>query len=190
MLKNRIIFAICGSFCTFKKTLEAIEALVQMGYDVQTVLSFSAATLDTRFMTAENFKKKLFDLTGKPPFETIQQAEPIGPHHMADALVIAPCTGNTLAKLAAGIIDTPVLMAAKSHLRNSGAVIIALSTNDGLSASAKNIGKLLNTKNIYFVPFAQDDYIQKPTSLQADFTLLEKTIKLAIENKQIQPILV
>lgn len=160
-----------------------------MGGEIQPVLSYHAAKLDTRFGTVKQLYENLRTITGKEPIDSLQGAEPIGPKHMADAVVLAPCTGNTMAKLAAGIIDSPVLMAAKSHLRNAGPVIIALSTNDGLSGSAQNIGRLLNTKNIYFVPFLQDDWEKKPTSLQADFSQLPAAVQAALEGRQLQPLL-
>ena len=152
-------------------------------------MSPASSSFDTRFGTAESFITRIKEITKKDIITTIPQAEPIGPKNYLDALVIAPCTGNTIAKLAGGITDTPVVMAAKATLRNAKPVIIAVSTNDGLSASAKNIGLLLNTKNIYFVPFGQDDCINKTTSLVADMSQIKKTIENALDGIQIQPLL-
>lgn len=187
---KRIGFAICGSFCTFRQAFEQLEELINAGADVTAIMSFNAAGLDTRFGKASEHIEHLEWVTGKKIIKTIEEAEPVGPKRMFDALIIAPCTGNTLAKLAAGIIDTPVTMAAKSHLRNSSPLIIAPSTNDGLAGSAKNIGALLNYKGIYLVPFAQDDFAAKPRSLVADFSLIPETIISALDGIQLQPLLV
>ena len=154
------------------------------------IVSFTVISDANRFSTPKDIRKKLNDLTGNDIIDTIAKAEPIGPKGLVDLLVIVPCTGNTLAKLANGITDTPVLMAAKSHLRQNKPIVIALSTNDGLGANAENIGRLLNTKNIYFVPFGQDDEVKKPKSLVCDYSRLIDTMKLAMDRKQIQPILV
>ena len=188
-MKIKVAYAITASYCTFDKVLQSIKELVEKNVEVIPILSFNTSKEDTRFIKAEDFKAKLFDLTGNKPLDTLQQVEPFGPKRLVDVVLIAPCTGNTMAKLVNSITDTPVLMVAKSHLRNNSPVVIAMSTNDGLSNSAKNIGKLLNTKNIYFVPFLQDDPKQKPNSLQADFSLLYQTIEKAIDQTQIQPIL-
>ncbi|MDO5602274.1 MAG: dipicolinate synthase subunit B [Oscillospiraceae bacterium] len=188
-MKIDLAWGLCGSFCTIEKTLACMREVAAGGARIRPVLSYHAARLDTRFGTAQQLYKDLKEITGNEPIDSLQGAEPIGPKHLAQAVVLAPCTGNTMAKLAAGIIDSPVLMAAKSHLRNGGPVIIALSTNDGLSGSAQNIGKLLNTKNIYFVPFLQDDWEKKPTSLQADFERLPAAIEAALEGRQLQPLL-
>lgn len=191
MLKGKKIgFAVCGSFCTFTKAFAEIEKLAAAGADVTAIMSFNAAALDTRFGKASEHIAYLEAVTGKKVIKTIEDAEPVGPKRMFDALVIAPCTGNTLAKLAAGIIDTPVTMAAKSHLRNSRPLIIAPSTNDGLAGSAKNIGALLNYKEVYAVPFAQDDFAGKPRSLVADFTLIPEAVESALNGIQLQPLLV
>lgn len=187
--KYKIVFALTGSFCTFSKVMEEIKKLVKDGHEVQPVLSYNAANTDTRFMSAQAVKQQLFEITGKLPWETLTAVEPIGPKKLADVLVIAPCTGNTLAKLAAGINDTPVLLAAKSHMRNGGSVLLGISTNDGLGASAQNIGKLLNTKNIFFIPFAQDNFLQKPNSLQADFSFMLTAVEAAYNKTQLQPII-
>ena len=186
---KKIGFAICGSFCTFKKAFEQLEKLIEAGAEVTAIMSFNAASIDTRFGKAAEHLEFLEKVTGKPVIRTIEDAEPIGPKRMFDALVIAPCTGNTLAKLAAGIIDTPVTMAAKSHLRNGSPLIITPSTNDGLSGSAKNIGALLNYRNIYLVPFGQDDSVGKPRSLVADFECLPKAVSAALNGVQLQPML-
>lgn len=187
---KKIGFAVCGSFCTFQRAFEQLEELINAGADVTAIMSFNAAGLDTRFGKASEHIEHLEWVTGKKIIKTIEEAEPVGPKRMFDALIIAPCTGNTLAKLAAGIIDTPVTMAAKSHLRNSSPLIIAPSTNDGLAGSAKNIGALLNYKGVYLVPFTQDDYAAKPRSLVADFSLIPETIISALNGIQLQPLLV
>ena len=160
-----------------------------MGADVTAIMSFNAAYIDTRFGKSQEHIERLEKLTGKRVLRTIAETEPVGPKKMFDALVIAPCTGNTLAKLAVGIIDTPVTMAAKSHLRNGSPLVIALSTNDGLAGAAKNIGALLNYRYVYFVPFAQDDAQAKPRSLSANFSLIPDAIAAALEGKQLQPVI-
>ena len=180
---------ITGSFCTFGKILRTTEALVQKGIKVLPVYSRHAGTLDTRFMTAEVFQNRMQEITGERGIQSIVQAETIGPSGLFDVMAIAPCTGNTLSKLANGISDTPVLMAAKSHLRNNKPLVISLSTNDALGMNLKNIGILLNTKNIYFVPFGQDNYRTKPNSMIAHVELLSDTIELAFEYKQLQPVI-
>ena len=181
-------FAMCGSFCTFSKVLPILELLTR-DYEVTPILSAAAATMDTRFGNAKNHITLLTEICGKKPLQTISEVEPIGPKKLLDALIIAPCTGNTLSKLAHGISDGPVTMGAKSHLRNGRPVILAISTNDGLSGSAENIGTLLARKNIYFVPFSQDEPFEKPNSLVADFTSIQKTLELALQGKQIQLII-
>lgn len=181
---------VTGSFCNFSKLDTVVSDMKSSG--VKTILpivSFTVLSDANRFSTPKEIKKCLVDLTGNELIDTIAKAEPIGPKNLVDILVIFPCTGNTLAKLAHGITDTPVLMAAKSHLRQNKPVVVALSTNDGLGANAENIGKLLNTKNIYLVPFGQDDEIKKPKSLVCDYTKLIDTIRMALKGKQIQPIL-
>jgi len=186
----RIGFAITGSHCTLAEALKAMKTLVEEGADVTSIISYSVDQMDTRFGKAEDWKRTIKEITGKPPLKTIPEAEPIGPKKLFDCMVIAPCTGNTLGKLANGISDTPVLMAAKAHLRNLGPVVIAVSTNDGLGINAKNIGILLSTKNIYLVPFGQDNPIKKSNSLVAHMEKIPETILLACEGKQIQPVLV
>lgn len=181
-------FAMCGSYCTFERVFPVIQTLAK-SHRVIPIFSANTAVTDSRFGTAAEFAARVYDLCGMQPLCTIADVEPIGPKRMLDALIIAPCTGNTLAKLACGIADTPVTMAAKSHLRNGRPVIVAVSTNDGLSGAASNIGTLLNRKNYYFVPFGQDDPITKPTSLVADFTRIPQTLGAAMEGRQLQPIL-
>ena len=185
----RIGFAMCGSFCTFKKVISELDKLCESGADVYPIMSDNAYSLDTRFGAAADFRAHIEEKCHRQIIGTIKSAEPIGPKGLLDILVIAPCTGNTLAKLAAGIADTSVTLAAKAHLRNERPIVVAVSTNDGLAAAAKNIGALLNRKNIYFVPFGQDDYINKPCSLVADMPQLEKTIICALDGKQLQPVL-
>ena len=189
MKKTSIGFAMTGSFCTFERVLKQMEALVRRGYEVLPVLSFNAGMLDTRFMTAEHLRARIVEITGNEPIDTLAGAEPIGPRKMTDVFLIAPATGNSLAKLAAGIYDTPVLLGAKSHLRNDRPLVLAVSTNDGLGAAAQNIGRLLNVRNIYFVPFGQDDPVKKPRSLVADFSQIPRTIAAALSGVQMQPML-
>lgn len=185
----KIGFALTGSFCTFSKVLPQIESLINDGADVVPIMSENASSIDTRFGKAEDFIKKVKDITGKEIITTIFGAEPIGPKNILDILVVAPCTGNTISKLANGVTDSSVTMAAKANLRNENPLVIAVSTNDGLGTSAKNIGTLLNCKNVYFVPFTQDDPDKKHNSLVARMELIKPTIEMALENKQIQPIL-
>ena len=186
--KKVLGLAMCGSYCTYDKLFSAAKELADK-YDIVPIMSENAAETDTRFGTAVENIKRLMAISGKRVTCTIDEAEPLGPKYQMDILLIAPCTGNTLAKLANGITDTAVTMAAKAHLRNGRPILIALSTNDGLSGSAENIGKLLNRKNIYFVPFGQDDPKNKPHSLQADFSLLEESLSAALTGQQIQPII-
>lgn len=189
MNNKNIGFAVTGSFCTLNKILKYIKEIVSSGNTVTPIFSYSVAQTDTRFISAAEFKKQIVEITGKEPITTIVDAEPIGPKNNLDALIIAPCTGNSLAKINNGITDTPVLMAVKAHMRNNKPLIIALSTNDGLSGNAKNLGELLNKRNIYFVPLTQDDCIKKSRSLVADFDMLIPAIEQALEGKQIQPII-
>lgn len=186
---KRIGYAICGSFCTFKKTFEQIRRLTDLGAIVTPIMSFNAFSLNTRFGTAEENNKIIEELCGNKIIATIEDAEPIGPMKMFDIIVIAPCTGNTLAKLAVGIIDTPVTMAVKSHIRNARPVVIAVATNDALAGSAKNIGQLENYRNYYFVPMHQDDFKNKPTSVVSIFDLIPETVALALEGKQMEPMI-
>lgn len=186
--KKRLGLAVCGSYCTFDKLFAAAEGLSER-YELIPVMSETAAETDTRFGAASAHLRCLRDICGRDVITTIAEAEPLGPSFPLDALVIAPCTGNTLAKLAHGVTDSAVTMAAKAHLRNGRPVVLALSTNDGLSGSAENIGRLLNRKNVYFVPFGQDDAEKKPCSLQADFALIGESVEAALNARQLQPIL-
>lgn len=181
-------FAFTGSFCTYSKVFPILEQLSRE-HRVTPVFSPAAATVDSRFGTAREHLARAEELCGCPPICSIDQAEPIGPKKLFDILVIAPCTGNTLAKLAHSLADGPVTMAAKSHLRNGRPILLAVSTNDGLGGAAENIGRLLARKHYYFVPFGQDDPLQKPTSLVADFEKLPHALAEALEGRQIQPIL-
>ena len=189
-MNKKLGWAVTGSFCTFQYVFPQIEKIKEKGFDIYPIVSYIVDTLDTRFGKAEEWKKKLRDITGKELINTILDAEPFGPKFELDIMVVAPCTGNTLAKLANAITDTPVTMACKAHLRNQKPLVLAISTNDGLGANAKNLGLLLNTKNVYFVPFGQDNPTSKPNSLIADFEMIESTINEALKGKQIQPILI
>lgn len=189
MQQTRVGFAFCGSFCTFDKAMGALERVKADFGDVTPIVSDHVAGLDTRFGAAHEFLREMERICGRRVIRTIPDAEPIGPKKLLDALVIAPCTGNTLAKLAAGITDTPVTMAAKSHLRNGRPLVIALSTNDALAASARNIGELMARRNLYFVPFRQDDPQGKPRSLVADFGQVSAALSAALEGRQLQPML-
>ena len=181
-------FALCGSFCTYHQIFPVMEELAKE-YDIIPIFSEASATTDSRFGTAEAHLRKAEEICGHSPIRTIAEAEPIGPKKLLDALIIAPCTGNTLAKLAHSIADTPVTMAAKSHLRNGRPVLIAVSTNDALAGAAENIGKLMGRKHYYFVPARQDDPEKKPTSVVADFTKIPPALTAALEGRQIQPML-
>ena len=181
-------FALCGSFCTYEKVFPVMEELTSH-YTVIPIFSENSSSIDSRFGAADAHIRRASEICGREPILTIAQAEPIGPRKLLDALVIAPCTGNTLAKLAHSIADTPVTMAAKSHLRNGRPVLIAVSTNDALAGAAENIGKLLARKHYYFVPFGQDDPAGKPTSMVADFKKIPPALASALEGQQIQPIL-
>lgn len=184
----RIGFALCGSFCTFSKIFPVMEQL-SLEHELFPIFSHVSSTTDSRFGKAKDFINQAEKICGKPVWNQIAQVEPIGPQKLLDALVIAPCTGNTLAKLSHGIADGAVTMATKSHLRNGRPVIIAISTNDGLSVAAENIGRLMARRNYYFVPFTQDDYVEKPTSLVADFSLIYDTLNKALDYRQKQPML-
>ena len=186
---KRLGLALCGSYCTYDQVFAAAEKLAGT-YELVPIMSETAAETDTRFGRAADHIRKLTELTGKRVVTTIAEAEPLGPSTPMDALLIAPCTGNTLAKLAHGVTDSAVTMAAKAHLRNGRPLVIAFSTNDGLSGSAENIARLLNRKHVYFVPFRQDDPLSKPNSLQADFSRLGETVEAALRGKQLQPILI
>ncbi len=182
-------YAMCGSFCTLAESIEELELLCLSGYEVMPVMSEICYATDTRFGKAYDRIRRVEEICGNTVIHTVFDAEPIGPKALLDALVIAPCTGNTLAKLAAGVTDSSVTMAAKAHLRNHRPLVIALATNDALSANLKNIGKLLEKKNVYFVPFGQDDPKKKPDSMIADFSLIADTLAEAMAGRQIQPIL-
>ena len=183
MEKETVGFALCGSFCTFKKVIPQMKKLVDEGYKVIPIMSHTAYNTDTRFGKAKDFNDEIEKICKEEIIHTITGAEPIGPKELLDVLVIAPCTGNTLGKLANGISDTSVTLATKAHLRNQRPVIIAVSTNDALGASAKNIGLLMNSKNIYFVPMEQDDYINKPNSIVADFKYIPDTVREVLATK-------
>ncbi|MDO4270688.1 MAG: dipicolinate synthase subunit B [Eubacteriales bacterium] len=185
----RIGFALTGSFCTFSRVMRVIETLVAQGCEVTPILSFHAGALDTRFGAAAMWREKLRETTGRAPIDSIETAEPVGPKALFDVLAVAPCTGNTLAKLAHSVIDTPVTMAVKSHLRGEKPVVLAVSTNDGLSGSAANLGVLLNRRHYYFVPLRQDAPRSKPRSLVADMERLPEAIAAALDGRQLQPIL-
>lgn len=187
--KLTIGVAMTGSFCTFDKMITVIKNLTEAGHHVIPVFSENVQHMDTRFGKAKDFREKICSITGEKGIDTITQAEPIGPKSSFDVLLIAPCTGNTLAKLAAGITDTTVLMAAKAHLRNEKPLIISISTNDALGMNFKNIGTLMNIKNIYFVPFGQDNYEKKHNSMIADVEKIPETIEAALCGIQMQPVI-
>ncbi len=186
---KKVGFVMTGSFCTFKSTIPQIKKLVEEKAEVVPIMSFNAYNLDTKFGKAQDFIDEIEDITSNKIIHTIQDAEPIGPKKMTDIMIIAPCTGNTMGKLVNGITDTPATMAAKSHLRNNNPLIIAVSTNDGLSGNAANIGVLLNRANYFFVPFRQDNPITKPRSLVFDASYIIKTLETALDRQQIQPII-
>lgn len=185
----RVGFAFCGSFCTMSRALDALEQTAARFGPVTPIVSETVAVTDTRFGAAHDFMREMERICGRRVIGTVAGAEPIGPKGLLDALVICPCTGNTLAKLAHGVTDTSVTMAAKAHLRNGRPLVIAVSTNDGLGASAPNLGTLLGRKNVYFVPFGQDDFEGKPASLVADFSLVADTVEAALGGEQLQPLL-
>ena len=181
-------FAMCGSFCTFAQVLPQMERLAKMGAEITPIMSQVAFSTDTRFGRAEEINGKIEETCGKKIIHTIAAAEPIGPKKLLDIMIVAPCTGNTAAKIALGITDTPVALAVKAHLRNARPVVLAMATNDALGASAKNIGLLMNTQNIFFVPMRQDDVKGKPNSLVADFSKLCETCACALNGEQFQPV--
>ena len=185
----RLGYGISGSFCTFGRSFDAAVRLKSLGAELVPVMSFNAANLSTRFGKAQDNVAHIEEIAGRKAILTIEDAEPIGPKKMCDIMVVAPCTANTIAKLALGITDTPLTMAVKSHLRNNRPVVIAISTNDALAACAKNIGMLQNLRNYYFVPYSQDDSVNKPNSAVADFSLLPETIAAALDGRQLQPML-
>lgn len=180
-------FALCGSFCTFDQVIKVLKRVAEK-YTVIPIMSQNSASTDTRFGTAEGFLKEIESICEKPVITKIEETEPIGPKRLLDLLVIAPCTGNTIAKIANGITDTGVTMAYKAHMRNQRPVLLAISTNDALGANAPNIGLLLNRRHHFFVPFFQDDPVLKPTSMTADFDLIPEAIEAALEGRQLQPI--
>lgn len=182
--------ALTGSFCTYEKAFEELKKLVAEGALVQTIFSDAAASIDSRFGRSENFVERAEEITGVRPMMSIAEAEPIGPGSLLDIFVLLPCTGNTIAKLANGITDTPALMAAKAHLRNDKPLLISVSTNDALGMNMKNIGLLLNAKNIYFIPFGQDNPKKKPNSMIAHTELLIPSLLAALEGRQYQPVIV
>ncbi len=186
---KKIGVALTGSFCTYKKVFQELEKLAEEGAQIQTIFSDAAQSIDSRFGKAEDFVKEAERITGRKPMLTISDAEPIGPESLLDLLILFPCTGNTIAKLANGITDTPALMAAKAHLRNEKPLLISISTNDALGMNMKNIGLLLNAKHIYFIPFGQDNPQKKPNSMIAHTELLIPAAKAALEGKQYQPLI-
>lgn len=189
MTNKTVGFAICGSFCTFGKVIDRLQTLCDAGFQIIPIMSYNAYSTDTRFGSATSFAERLENMTGNKVICTLADAEPIGPKKMLDLLIVAPCTGNTLAKLAVGIADTPVTLAVKSQLRNSGPVLIGISTNDALGTAAANIGTLMSRKHYYFIPYRQDDYINKPTSVVADFSQLLPAAAAAMAGQQLQPML-
>lgn len=185
----KIGFAMCGSFCTFAPVFAELERLAKEFPDVVPILSEISASADTRFGTAQAHRERITRLCGRKPLVSIEEAEPIGPKGLLDLLIIAPCTGNTLGKLACGITDSVVTMAAKAQLRNQRPVLLAVATNDGLGASGRNILELMGRRNIFFVPFGQDDPLEKPQSLKADMSRITEAAKAALDGKQLQPVL-
>ena len=189
MEQIRVGFALCGSFCTHAKAMQALERTAARYKDITPIVSEQVAATDTRFGSAHDLMREMERICDKRVIDTVKKAEPLGPKRLLDVLVICPCTGNTLSKLAAGAADTSVTMAAKAHLRNGRPLVIAVSTNDALAGAAQNIGALMARKHIYFVPFRQDDPVEKPTSAVADFTLVPDTIAAALAGQQLQPVL-
>ena len=188
-MQARVGFAMCGSFCTFDRVLAVLETLCGQYDDIQPIMSAMSYETDTRFGTAAAFRQRVEQLCGRPIWHTIAQTEPIGPKKLLDLLIVAPCTGNTLAKLARGVADSTVTLACKAHLRNERPIVLAVSSNDALASNAASLGKLLARRYFYFVPFGQDSPMKKPASLVADFTKLPETVDLALQGKQLQPML-
>ena len=186
---KKIGFVFTGSFCTFKKTIPQMKKLKDLGADILPIMSFNSYNMDTKFGKAKDFRKEIEEICEKEIIHTIQGAEPIGPSHLTDIMIVAPASGNTISKLASDIIDTPATMAVKSHLRNNLPVVIAPSTNNGLGANMASIGALINRRNYYFVPFKQDNPITKPRSIVFDPEYIVKTVELALDGEQIEPIL-
>ncbi len=189
MQNIKLGYAFCGSFCTLKKSLAALKELKTEYETITPIMSQIVYSTDTRFFKSEDLKKEVEEICNNKIIHTIDAAEPIGPKNLLDVIVVSPCTGNTLAKLALGVTDTPVTMAVKAHLRNNKPVVLAIASNDALGAGAKNIGLLHNTKNIYFVPYGQDDPHSKNNSLVCDFTLVKETVAAALEGRQLQPVI-
>lgn len=189
MSKTKVGFALTGSFCTFKKAFDVIDKLTKAGYDIYPILSYHVSSNSTRFYEKETVFETLISITGKHAFTTLSEVEPIGPKKLLDAYIIAPASGASMGKMAHGIFDTPALLGAKSHLRNNRPVLVAPSTNDGLSTAAENIGKILAMRNVYLVPFRQDDPINKPRSVVADFDKIPEALAAALAGEQTQPIL-
>jgi dipicolinate synthase subunit B len=189
MITKTIGFAVTGSFCTFDRILEELKRVVERGYTVIPIFSFATANTDTRFGKASDFRKKITEICGKEPVDTLVLAEPLGPKGVIDIMVVAPCTGNTLAKIAQAITDTPVTMAVKAHFRNNKPVVIAVSSNDLLGINFRNLGSLMSMKNVYFVPFGQDDHLRKPKSLVSDYSLILPALEKAEKGEQLQPLL-
>ncbi|GHU53859.1 dipicolinate synthase subunit B [Clostridia bacterium] len=188
-MKPKLGWCVTASFCTFEKTILEMDVISEI-YDIIPIMSFNSVNIDSRYGKASEHIRKITDICGREPIITIEDAEPIGPKNMTDIMLIAPCTGNTLAKLAHSITDTPVTMAIKSHLRNNKPVVIALSTNDALAGTMKNIAEIANIKNYYFVPLVQDDIISKPTSLSADLDKIESALEFATLGTQLRPMIV
>lgn len=189
MNKLNVGFALCGSFCTFRQAINTMKDIKSDGHNIIPIMSYNAYATDTRFGKAKNFRDEIEDICRNDIISSIENAEPIGPKKLLDILIILPCTGNTLAKIANSIADTPVTLACKSHLRNARPVLIGVSTNDALAGAAKNIGALMNMKNYYFVPLRQDDYVSKTTSIVADFDKTKDAMYSAIESRQLQPMI-
>ena len=185
-----ICYAFCGSFCNFENSFAQLEKLIAKGHDIIPVCSYHFAKTDTRFGKAQALVARIENACGKPIIDSLEQAEPVGPKRKPDVMIICPCTGNTLAKLACGISDTPVTLAAKAHLRNRRPLVLALSSNDALSANFRNVATLYEKKNVYFVPLCQDDILKKPSSLVCDFSQLEATVAEALEGRQKLPLFV
>lgn len=185
----KVGFAMCGSFCTFEKSFAAAQRLKELGCELFPIMSFNASSISSRFGGSEENIAKLESICGRKIISSIEAAEPIGPKKLLDILVVSPCTGNTAAKLATGVTDTPVTMAVKSHIRNSRPVVLAIATNDALGAAAKNIGFLQNCRNFFFVPYGQDDFEHKPNSMIAHFELIPDSICAALDGRQMQPVI-
>ena len=190
MQNIKLGYAFCGSFCTINNSLAILKELAELPIDIIPIMSEITYTTSTRFANADEFNKTVEELCGKKIIHTGPAAEPIGPKNLLDIIVVAPCTGNTISKIALGITDTSVTMAVKAHLRNNKPVVLGIATNDALGATAKNIGLLHNTKNIYFVPYGQDDPVGKNNSLICDFTKIPQTIEEVLNGKQLQPVII